>query len=315
MDTHFSLADTLWTHTCVKHLASPSALCTDAGERARKQATRQRKRQQQLQDPPPVDTHTRDRQAAAAANKLLSQHTLRYQLPVNDEDIKAEHAPCAQTLLEQLLTAARIRSSIDTGKPVQLCAVCSCCVGSKQVHTERMPLAKLPNLELLAAEGVTPTEELPRSGITHLWYEGRKYCIDPAGATGMRRNNPSHIRVCTVCHGALQRNKVPDGSLVRVDTGPWAADEEGPLPEVTVVEELLLSSVTPLRRVMIMRPASGRCDPTTCKKQLTGHVVVLPGPPVEQLAAMLPRSFEEVAEHITVSQLLLTHFRHSRSAL
>ena len=69
-----------------------------------------------------------------------------------------------------------------------------------------------------------------------------------------------------------------------------------------MVEELLLSPGTPMRREMIMRPASGRCDPTTCKKQLTGHVVVVPGPPVEQLAVMLPRSFDDVAKHFCTGQ-------------
>ena len=164
-----------------------------------------------------------------------------------------------------------------------------------------MSLAQLPNLRLLAAEGIAPTPELPRHGLTHILYQGKRFCLDPAGATARSEGGVTHVRVCTHCHGALTHGRVPPGSLVRVDTGPWATDRDSPLPEVTVVEELMLSSVTPLRRVLIMRPASGRADPSTCKKQLTGHVVVVPGPPVEELAVMLPRDFADVAEHLTVS--------------
>ena len=238
---------------------------------------------------------------ADAVLKLLADDTFRFELPADDADIRPGHAPCAQTDMEQLLTAARIRHSIHEHKPVLLCAVCSCSVGRCDVHTEQLPLGELPHLELLAADGVPATPQLPRHGITSLFHEGRWYCLDADGATAHDGPQPTHVRVCKGCHTALSGNRVPPNSLVRVDTGPWPEDGQGRLPEVTVVEELLLSSVTPLRRIMIMRPASGRCDPLSCKKQLTGHVVVVPGPPVEQLAALLPRSFEDLAEFMTVS--------------
>ena len=250
--------------------------------------------------------------AAAVAKEVmrrLEAHTLRYQLPGHDADLEPEHVPRGQTLNEQLLTAVRIRDSIDRHKPTLLCSACSCFVGRDDVHEECLALADVPNLDLLVAEGGEVTDELPRHAITTLAFAGAKYCLDPDGVTAWaeqqpqqqpQQRQPTHVRMCTRCFAALLGKRVPDFSLVRSDTGPWPRDELGLLPEVTCVEEQLLASTSVVRRVMIMRPGSGRCDPASCKKQLTGHVMVLPGPPVEQLATMLPRTFDDLAEFLTV---------------
>jgi hypothetical protein len=237
-------------------------------------------------------------------------------LPTRSEDLREEHVPRAQTVEEQLLTAAYIQRDIHGGKRTLVCAVCACFVGSNDVCEDGCSVSDLPGLELLDASEPA-TDELPRSGVTHLMEGGVKYCLSPEGVTS-EPGQPTRLRVCQECWDALTRKKpaVPPRSLVRVDTGPWPTDQHGPLPRPTHVEELLLSSAPPLRRIFVMRPAhGGGCG--VSKKELTGHVVVVPGTSVEQLGAMLlPRTLDELPEYLTVGgkRGLLTAVRRNREA-
>ena len=116
---------------------------------------------------------------------------------------------------------------------------------------------------------------------------------------------PLRVRVCKQCWHHLSKKKpaVPPRSLVRVDTGPPAADGQGPLPTPTFVERVLLSSVAISRKIVVLRPTSGPGGRAGIqKKELTGHVVVVPATSVEKLDSMLmPRSFDELPELLTVS--------------
>jgi hypothetical protein len=108
--------------------------------------------------------------------------------------------------------------------------------------------------------------------------------------------------VCSECWQHLSRQKpaVPPCSLVRVDTGPWPVDARGALPQPTYVEHMLLSCVVASRKMMVLRPTRGPGRGFQ-KKELTGHVVVLPGTNVEKLHTMLlPRSFEDLPALMTV---------------
>ena len=212
--------------------------------------------------------------------------------------------PRPQSMEESLLVAGRVRQSIDDNKRVLACAVCSCFVGRASVEEESCPVQDLPSLHLLAAD-LPPTPELPRHGITHLRHDSVKYCLSPDGVTSPP-GAPVTLRVPRACWESLSRTKqpaVPPRSLVRVDTGPWAADQHGALPAPTYVESLLLSSVIPSRKVLVMRPTGGGgAGFGVQKKELTGHVVVLPCTNVERLdSLLLPRSLDDLPELLTVS--------------
>jgi hypothetical protein len=224
-----------------------------------------------------------------------------WDLPRQPEDLRPEHVPRALTMEEQLLTAARIQRDVHAGKRTLPCCVCACFVSVTDVAHESMLLTELPNLALLDAsmEG-TPKE--PRHGITHIMHEGVKYCLSPDGVTS-GDGLPVCVRVCKSCWHSLTKEKAeaPPRSLVRVDTGPWPADQHGMLPALTHVEELLLSSVTPMRRVVVMRPVAGSTAFGISKRELTGHVVVVPGTSVEKLnTLLLPRNLEDLPEFLTV---------------
>jgi hypothetical protein len=166
-----------------------------------------------------------------------------------------------------------------------------------------MPVAELPHLALLDAS-IEGTPKEPRHGITHIMHDGAKYCLSPDGVTSAE-GQPVCVRVCKTCWHSLTKEKaeVPPRSLVRVDTGPWPVDQHGMLPALTHVEELLLSSVTPMRRVVVMRPVAGSTAFGISKRELTGHVVVVPGTSVEKLnTLLLPRNLEDLPEFLTVRQ-------------
>ena len=219
-------------------------------------------------------------------------------LPTDPAQLRAEHVVRVQTMEEQLLTAVRIDQFVHDHKPVLPCAVCSCYVGRVDVAEDSCALADLPGLELLDAS-LPPTDELPRAGLTHLVHDGVKYCLSPEGVTSAP-GAPLRVRVCNGCWRSLSKKKpeVPPRSLVRVDTGPPAADDRGPLPTPTYVERVLLGSVAISRKIMVLRPTKGF---GIQKKELTGHVVVVPATSVEKLHSMLvPRSFDELPELLTV---------------
>jgi hypothetical protein len=62
--------------------------------------------------------------------------------------------------------------------------------------------------------------------------------------------------VCTECLDALRQRRVPPGSYVRVDEGPWPTDEHGPLPELTALEERCLAPFRVQQYVVLCRPGA-----------------------------------------------------------
>ena len=226
-----------------------------------------------------------------AVLQRLSDWVRTQPMPSDPADLRPEQVPRVQTVEEQLLTAARIQRDVEAAVSVLPCAVCGCYVGSREVAETGVAVPDLPNVGVLRADGER-TAELPRDGITHLEHDGVKYCLSPEGITSAP-GQPVRLHACLDCWAALAKKKVPPRSLVRVDTGPWPVDDTGPLPSPTYVERLLLSSVTPSRRVVVLRPTSGGCIGGVRKKELVGHVVVVPATSVrvDRIATSVDAAF------------------------
>ena len=221
------------------------------------------------QAPPPPAPDQLDKLTQARLLALAAPVTL----PADPAELTADHVPRPQTVLEQLLSASRMRASIADNKPVHTCrACCGMCTGLASLEHQHLPLEELPNLALLRAdEPATP--ELPRHGLTHVVHEGVKYCITPDGISSAQ-GEPVAVRVCKQCHDDLARKKVPKFGYPRVDTGPWPKDECGALPELTYVESLLrpgaaAQAAQEVRRTRLalaqlirQRCRSRTCDPT-----------------------------------------------------
>ena len=254
--------------------------------------------------PEPAVLEAQAARTAADVQRRLHEWIRPCSLPANPADLKPEHVPRTQTAEEQILTALRVRQAIQDGKPVLPCAVCACYVGKCDVAEDSCPLPDLPALALLKADGIQRTPDMPRPGITHLLHDGVKYCLSPEGVTSPEDHQPARLRVCRACWSSLTKKNptVPPRSLVRVDTGPWPSDGRGDLPSPTYVESLLLSSVVPSRKVVVMRPTRGSAPCGVHKKELTGHVVVVPATSVELLDSMLlPRNLDDLPDLLTVS--------------
>ena len=249
--------------------------------------------------PPPVRMTSEEaaaetrRVAAAVMDKAAAWIKPHGILPA---ELTVDCLPRPLTEEEVLLTAARVRESIADGARTLVCAVCACFVSRAD-----QPLDTLPSKHLLEHDG-EQTEEMPRHAKTTLQHDGKVYCLTKEGVTSPA-DHTVRLRVCRPCMAALSRKQkgkdspvVPPRSLVRVDTGPWAHDEHGALPKPTYVERKLLSSVTAVRQVVVVRPTYG---PT--KRDLVGHVVVIPATNVELLhGKLLPLSFEDLPDQLTV---------------
>jgi hypothetical protein len=172
-----------------------------------------------------------------------------------------------------------------------------------------MPISDLPNLYLLDAGGPQlPTVGLPRDALTFIAVGGRRHCLTPLGRTGSvpaTAYAPAMptVCVCNECHDALLRDKIPARSLVRVDAGPWPADAEGPLPQLTPVEVQLVTPVSVSRRVVVVRPPGGETRPAhTLQKVLRGHIVVSPSVSPQAMATVLPRDLNDIPNDLMVSK-------------
>jgi hypothetical protein len=61
------------------------------------------------------------------------------------------------------------------------------------------------------------------------------------------------VAVCSECLRYLARAAMPPASLVRLDTGPWPVDADGPLPCPSFIEATILAPWRPLRSVITCR--------------------------------------------------------------
>ena len=61
------------------------------------------------------------------------------------------------------------------------------------------------------------------------------------------------VTICSECHRVLQRGDIPPASLVRLDTGPWPEDDDGPLPVPTFIEATIIAPYRPLRSIVTCR--------------------------------------------------------------
>jgi hypothetical protein len=261
------------------------------------QRQRDRRRPPDLAEPPPGEL---------ALQALLQRHR-RLVLPPEGTPLEARHAPPPVDEVDVMLTVHAYRDYLRDHKPTLVCAVCACRVSAADTEDDELLLSTLPHLELLSADRTAhpPTPELPRDALTTLEWpvgSGERHCLSTAGCTGAAADGEPLLRVCSTCHTKLRNGRVPPRSLVAVDTGQWPSDDVGPLPRPTQVEEALIAPVTVHGRVMIMRAATATSRGAfTAKKTLVGHVVILPGPPTGELAALLPRTFDVLAEKFLVS--------------
>lgn len=105
--------------------------------------------------------------------------------------------------------------------------------------------------------------------------------------------------VCHECHAALTDRTIPKKSLVAVDTGRVPTH----LPQLTLVESMLLAPLRSLKCIVLMKPAGiTQQRPANCyQKAYRGHVLAYPNPPAASaLAQQFPLHPDSLPEHIGV---------------
>ena len=209
---------------------------------------------------------------------------------------------------------------------LQVCSVCA--TFRERASVSWQLFATLPNKDVLLAS-LAPTPTLPRSGHLTVEYSGERYCLlDSVQAAVGRpeiclrgRNVESSVdteltddalrtierdvdgtiaavKVCGECLQALACARVPPWSLVRCDAGLRPLG----LPVLTWIEEIIVSPYRPLRHVVVCRPRKGAewRPADTFHQTLRGHVIAIPNPSSEALAAVLPLRPETLPEYVSV---------------
>lgn len=170
-----------------------------------------------------------------------------------------------------------------------------------------MAIADVPYVYRLDWGGPkVPEMGLPRDGLTFIQVGGRRYCMSSLGRTGTIPANASNIAmptvcVCKECFTALEHDRVPPRSLVRVDTGPWPTDDDGPLPVLTPTKVALVTPVSVARYVTVFRPSGADHRPShMLQKQLRGHIIVSPSVSPSAMASVLPRDLNDLPDEMLV---------------
>ena len=192
----------------------------------------------------------------------------------------------------------------------------------------------LPGKELLRTDGEV-TETLPRVGLTKLTHRGVAYCmvdtraegtlsevrqqyislaarvhvgdgtyegeIQEQGVESVQWNaDPALTRVlvCTSCVVSLGNGRVPEFSLVRVDTG-LAPPHLAPL---SALEASLVSLNRPFRSVILCKPlgSSGWIPTSAQYAALSSHSISVEHTIPSVLDAILPLSAEALPDFLTL---------------
>lgn len=252
-----------------------------------------------------VRTAKKQTAAEVASSKLQKEIDATVKLWTDkmkqDEDPPAtEDSPERQNRMAQ-----RIRTYISQEIKTGICACCSRRCRKRDVDQYKWTDV-VDLLTVLRADG-EQTDELPRDGLT-TWEaddagrkteDGTKYCLQPVAMRDYidpAKRVPTGeqgIDLCACCMGALQKSKVPQASLVRVDTG---AIPDHLLP-LSMFEEALLAIGRPMRYVSVMKPSGNRGGSQYCYR---GHLIAFPNVDVSDVRRSFPLSFSEIPKIMQV---------------
>ncbi|KXZ41459.1 hypothetical protein GPECTOR_454g356 [Gonium pectorale] len=119
-----------------------------------------------------------------------------------------------------------------------------------------------------------------------------------AGCIRVSADGSVEVDMCNECHMGLARGEVPANSYARVDNGPRPSH----LPQLTLLEERVVSPARVLRHMMICRHIreQGPADPALYHSKLRAHIISFNSPDAAEIAAMFPVRPEQLPELISV---------------
>lgn len=104
------------------------------------------------------------------------------------------------------------------------------------------------------------------------------------------------MTIWTTCRLAIRHGTFPRESLVVVDAGMRPIG----LPELTLLESLILSPLRPIRYFALTKPHASRGDSSALTEVLRAHVVAYPNPPPGKLGGVFPLRMGEILQHSLV---------------
>jgi hypothetical protein len=169
-------------------------------------------------------------------------------------DLSDEHFPAMlkEISFEELLFKGQMmRKELADILPVMICNVCSRYRSSKEMGSHEETTFFLRDIEsqlqILRADGPS-TSRAPRHGHTTVFFRGVKYCLQPTGISGSGEN--MKMSICLSCWSLLQQQELPFASLVHIDAGMRPTH----LPEMTLLESLIVSPLRPHRFFALAKP-------------------------------------------------------------
>lgn len=213
-------------------------------------------------------------------------------------EIVSERAPGAVitptplSLKDEIELAKDMRKEMEDLCLDKTCAVCACQVSKRDLHKSALPL--LDKMFDVLRKDVPSCAKYPRDGLTIYTDDSCQYdyCLSKDGIIGERE---VLVQVCLECFEPLNNGRIPDASLVRIDTG---SIPEG-LKPLTMYEEMLLGKCRAQRKVFFMKPSSG--DTSLLQPHMRGHVIAFQNTDVEDVKASFPMRFEDIPKNMQVS--------------
>ena len=206
-------------------------------------------------------------------------------------------------LKEDSARAAMFRLALANTAPTLVCGVCSCFVCPDESHS--MSLQAIPGLRLLRKD--TPaTDEVPRSGHTHVEHNGVQYLLQPEALSTVDGDVRAHV--CQQCLSSLKCGKVPKASLAAIDPG----DVPEHLPKLTIMESMIISPTRLICHVLTLTPGrrheshpertedsdGHKVDWTTAS---TGHTVAFRNPGPDAFIQTFPMHPDDIPSVFKVS--------------
>jgi len=232
--------------------------------------------------------------------EVIIGNQLEKLLDFNNVNKDVSSLPRLRSFSEMCDDAQKFRDSLSSKSTKVVCSVCSMYVLKATLCASSdadgfIAVNGIPNLDLLRAD-VEPTDELPRHAKTTFKFNEHSYCMQPAACNGDK------ARVCHTCYTKLCAETVPKNSLVRFDTGglPICEETNETFPQLTMIEEKLLSQYRSSRIVMIMKPPAVFRPLDTYQIGHRGHVIAFPNVPVKETRRVLLPALDSLPEHIKV---------------
>ena len=212
--------------------------------------------------------------------------------------------PRPHTIEESIEAAQAFRDYMTENAATELCAACGCYCPPVDMRPNRTSVDAVMNLDLLLC-GLPQDREngLPRAGLTSTIIDGMKYCIEPAAY----HPEDHSLDLCHECYAALEAEKVPEASLVRIDIGPDPLGPDGLhlLPPLTWIESWLVS---PFRLHQTILICFGKSDVWNTgaryfsprQKAQQGHSYSKLNPALDEFTGMIPFDLDRIPEFIQV---------------